>query len=304
MRRFLALARSAALEALAEPLSAVLFLVSLLTVHLVPVFHCHQFGAPERLPIECGFSALLVWGLVFATSAAVRSVGREIESGTAAVALARPVSRPLFFCAKCCGVFGAFFLFSVALASSTLLAAFSARVGALAAVEEGASRTWGPGVAVGIGTPIASFVLAALANRFFRMRFCVAACILMAIAQPLASALIRPLVSSVDVEWGVLSAFVVLFVGCSVFVALAGACAVRFSFPMVTAIVSVAVVLSFVWPLRGVIPDFSLFWLVDQMVAGNAMSAADILIALCSGAFLLGLWLSLGSILMIRRELP
>ena len=38
MRRFLALARSATLEALAEPLSAVLFLVALFTIHLAPVY--------------------------------------------------------------------------------------------------------------------------------------------------------------------------------------------------------------------------------------------------------------------------
>ncbi|MGN0846561.1 MAG: hypothetical protein ACI4RA_04160, partial [Kiritimatiellia bacterium] len=68
MRRFLALARSAALEALAEPLSAVVFLVALLTIHLAPVFHYHQFGEPGRLARECGFSALLVFGLVFATA--------------------------------------------------------------------------------------------------------------------------------------------------------------------------------------------------------------------------------------------
>ena len=103
MRRFWALARSAALEALAEPLSAILFLVALLAVQLLPVFHLHQFGDPARLPRECGFSALLVFGLVFATSAAVHAIGRELESGTAAAALARPVPRPLFFCAKVAG---------------------------------------------------------------------------------------------------------------------------------------------------------------------------------------------------------
>ena len=100
MRRFWALARSAALEALAEPLSAILFLIALLAVHLLPVFHLHQFDEPGRLSRECGFSALLMFGLAFATAAAVHSIGRELESGTAAAALARPVPRALFFCAK------------------------------------------------------------------------------------------------------------------------------------------------------------------------------------------------------------
>ena len=74
MRRFRSLVRSAVLETLAEPLSAVLFLVALLTIPLLPAFHCHQFGDAGRLPRECGFSALLVFGIVFATSSAVRVV--------------------------------------------------------------------------------------------------------------------------------------------------------------------------------------------------------------------------------------
>ena len=75
MRRFRSLVRSATLEALAEPLSAVLFLVALIAVPLLPAFHCHQFGEAGRLPRECGFSALLVFGIVFATASAVRVIG-------------------------------------------------------------------------------------------------------------------------------------------------------------------------------------------------------------------------------------
>ena len=129
MRRFAVLVRSAALEALAEPLSAILFLVALVAVHVLPSFHFHQFGEPGRLPRECGFSALLVFGLAFATSAAVHAVGRELESGTAAMALSRPVPRPLFFCAKIAGVFAALALFGVAVACATVLSVVSPRSG-------------------------------------------------------------------------------------------------------------------------------------------------------------------------------
>jgi biotin transporter BioY len=64
MRRFLALARTAALESLAEPLTAVLFLSGFAVTHLAPAFHYHQFGESGRLARECGFSALLVFGLL------------------------------------------------------------------------------------------------------------------------------------------------------------------------------------------------------------------------------------------------
>ena len=155
MRRFWALARSAALEALAEPLSAILFLVALLAVHLLPAFHLHQFGEPGRLSRECGFSALLVFGLVFATSAAVHSVGRELESGTAATALARPVPRSLFFCAKVAGVLAAFALFLFAVAGATLLSIVTSEMGRI--VTQGDVVAWGPGIAAGAGGTLAAF---------------------------------------------------------------------------------------------------------------------------------------------------
>ena len=100
MRRFFALAHASAMEALSEPLSCVLFFVAAMTVHLAPVFHYHQFGEPTRLPLECGLSALFVFGLVFASSAAFKTIGRELSSATASVALVRPLSRGLFFSAK------------------------------------------------------------------------------------------------------------------------------------------------------------------------------------------------------------
>ena len=122
MRRFLALARTAALESLAEPLTAVLFLSGFAVTHLAPAFHYHQFGESGRLARECGFSALLVFGLVFATGAAIRTIGREIESGTAAAALALAVPRTLFLAARLAGVLATLILFAAAIACATALA--------------------------------------------------------------------------------------------------------------------------------------------------------------------------------------
>ena len=121
MRRFFALARTAAVESLAEPLTAVLFLSGFGMVHLAPAFHYHQFGEAGRLARECGFSALLVFGLVFATASAVRTVGRELESGTAAAALALAVPRSLFLAAKIAGVVATLTLFAGAVACATAL---------------------------------------------------------------------------------------------------------------------------------------------------------------------------------------
>ena len=312
MRRFLALARSATLEALAEPLSAILFLVALATVHLAPVFHYHQFGEAGRLARECGFSALLVFGLVFATAAAVRAIGGEIASGTAAAALARPVPRGLFFCAKIAGVFASFFLFLIAIAAATVLATYSSAIGAAIAdtCEGPASRIWAPGLAAGIGLTLGAFILAAMLNRFIRARFCVSACVLMAAAQPLALLLALPageggFVLTVQVmPWNIVPALGVLASGCCVFITLAGALAVRLKPAPTAALVAGAVLTSFVWPVRAVLPEINRFWLVDRLAGGGALPWGEVGAAVAAAVCLVAFWLIAGSLLLQRRELP
>lgn len=301
MRRFWALARSAALEALAEPLSAILFLVALLAVHLLPVFHLHQFGEAGRLSRECGFSALLVFGLVFATSAAVHAIGRELESGTAAAALARPVPRSMFFCAKVAGVLAAFALFLLSVAGATLLSVVTSQMGRI--VTQGDVLVWGPGVAAGAGGTLLAFALAALGNGILRTRFCVGACLLMALAQPVALVGILFFNHS-PVPWSLLPALGVLALGCSVFVVMAGALAVCLKPAAVSALMTVAVLLSFVRPLRAVMPDINRFWLVDAFTSGGTIPARELCAAAGAGALLVAFWLVVGSVLLARREIP
>lgn len=301
MRRFWALARSAALEALAEPLSAILFLVALLAVHLLPVFHLHQFGEAGRLSRECGFSALLVFGLVFATSAAVHAIGRELESGTAAAALARPVPRSMFFCAKVAGVLAAFALFLLSVAGATLLSVVTSQMGRI--VTQGDVLVWGPGVAAGAGGTLLAFALAALGNGILRTRFCVGACLLMALVQPVALAGVL-LFNHSPVPWTLLPALGVLALGCSVFVVMAGALAVCLKPAAVSALMTVAVLLSFVRPLRAVMPDINRFWLVDAFTSGGTIPARELCAAAGAGALLVAFWLVVGSVLLARREIP
>ncbi len=301
MRRFWALARSAALEALAEPLSAILFLVALLAVHLLPVFHLHQFGEAGRLSRECGFSALLVFGLVFATSAAVHAIGRELESGTAAAALARPVPRSMFFCAKVAGVLAAFALFLLSVAGATLLSVVTSQMGRI--VTQGDVLVWGPGVAAGAGGTLLAFALAALGNGILRTRFCVGACLLMALVQPVALAGILFFNHS-PVPWSLLPALGVLALGCSVFVVMAGALAVCLKPAAVSALMTVAVLLSFVRPLRAVMPDINRFWLVDAFTSGGTIPARELCAAAGAGALLVAFWLVVGFVLLARREIP
>ena len=302
MRRFHALVRAAMLETLAEPLSAVLFLVALLTIPLLPAFHCHQFGEAGRLPRECGFSALLVFGVVFATSSAVRVIGGELSSGTASAALARDVSRPMFFCAKITGVLEAFALFVVAVGLSTLASVATAEMGE---VQESLGRfhLWLPGIAASVVLTLVGLSMAAALNRFFRMRFCVTACMSLVLAQLPALGLIVA-TAEVPLHWALLPALCVLAVGCCVFIVLSGALAVRLPSAAVTTGVALAVVSSFVWPIRAVLPDIERFWLVDAFAYGGAPTAGQLAVPLAAGVLLVAFWLAVGSILLERREIP
>lgn len=303
MRRFIVLVRTAALEALSEPLSSVLFLSALLAVPLLPVFHCHQFGEAGRLPRACGLSAALVFGLVFATASAVRVIGGEVRAGTASIVLARAVSRPLFFCAKVTGVFAAFVLFVAAVSLSTLVSVAAAETALHTAAAHAGLRVWGPGVAAPVGLTLIAFAGAAAANALARVRFCVTACLAVSVAQGVAAALVLPL-AAVPPAYHILGAFAVLTAGCCALIAFAGALAVRLAPAAVTACTAGAVLTSFIWPVRALWPDLHRFWLADAYAGGRMPSVETLAWTACAGVLLTVFWLTVGAILLERRELP
>lgn len=304
--RFAAMARSAALQALAEPLSAILFLVAMATIHLIPVFHYHQFGAAGRLARECGFSVVLVMGLVFAVSAAAKAVGGEISSGTAAAALARPVPRPLFFCARTAGVAAAFVLFLFGAAAGTLLSALTSVVGAHLVAAGAPSHVWPPGLALGLGGTLLALAGAAAANRFWRCRFCVSACLALALVQLPALGLCLLLVPHAAgvVAWEILPPMGLLAMGCGVFLVFSAALSVYLRPAVVSALVSAAVLLSFAAPVRALFPDFARFWLADRIVDGRLPSVGEMSASAAAAVLLMAFWLAVGSCLMSKREIP
>ncbi len=192
MRRFIAIARTTALEILAEPLSLLVLSASLALAVLAPAFHYHQFGEPSRMARDAGLSALFVGGLMFAIVGAVRSVRREFESGTAAVALSHPVTRAQFLMAKACGTYAAFLLFAFVLGSVTAVMVNGSMIGAAVAKKTGdIPRIWGVSYACGVASFVLPYVVGALFNRFFRSRFALSA-FMTAICIALASLFYRP----------------------------------------------------------------------------------------------------------------
>ena len=291
MRRFLAITRTAAIETMSQPLSAILFPVAMLAVHLLPALQYHRFGAPGRLARETGLSALFVFGLIFAVPAAARAIGRELETGTAAAALALGVSRPLYLSARLAGVLSVFALFFAGVLSATALSAFSCAKAATIFTGEGVTRVWGPAFAVGVSGALLAFAVAAFLNRFLNRRFCLWTCLL-AVGLQLPG---LSLLESAEPVVAALPAFVALAAACGVYVVMAGALATRLKDNGVAACVVAAVAAGFLAPVHFLVPDMRMFWLAEgEMAAAGPISA---------GLCLAALWLLAGCISLERKEL-
>ena len=291
MRRFTAIARTAAIETMSQPLSAILFPVAVLAIHLLPAFQYHRFGAAGRLARETGLSVLFVFGLFFAVPAVVRVIGRELETGTAAAALALGVSRSLYFVARLTGTLVVFLLFLFAVAAATALSSFSCVKASTIFSQAGVVRVWGPAILVGVAGSLAPFGVAALLNRFANRRFCLWTCLLTVLFQLPGLALLEdasPL-RAMAPALGALAA------ACVVYVAMAGALATRLKANGVTACVVAAVAAGFLSPVKFLAPDMRVFWLEEGATAAGGPIVA--------GAALAALWLLIGCISMERKEL-
>ena len=291
MRRFLAISRTAAIETMSQPLSAILFPVAMLAVHLLPALQYHRFGAPGRLARETGLSALFVFGLLFAVPAAVRAIGRELETGTAAAALALGVSRALYLSARLAGVLAVFLLFFAGVLSSTALSSFSCIKAASIFTGEGVTRVWGPAFAAGVAGSLLAFAGAAFMNRFMNRRFCLWSCLLAVGLQFPGLALLDSPAAAV----AALPAFGALAAACGVYIVMAGALATRLKANGVTACVVAAVAAGFLSPVKFLVPDMRVFWLAEGETAAAMPIAAGLCLAI--------LWLLAGCISLERKEL-
>lgn len=291
MRRFAAIARTAAVETMSQPLSAILFPVAALAVHMLPAFQYHRFGLPGRLARETGLSSLFVFGLLFSVPAMVRTVGRELDAGIAASTLALGVSRSLYFVAHFAGTLFVFLMFFAAISAATVLSSFSCVKADSIFVVDGVVRVWGPAFAVGVCSSLAPFAVAALLNRFWNRRFCLWTCLLTVLFQLPGVALVDDVSSVVSTA----PSFCSLAMACAVYVAMAGALSVCMKANGVAACVAAAVVAGFAFPVGFIAPDMGVFWLAE----GDASAFAP----LCAGVALSVLWLVAGCALLERKEL-
>lgn len=173
MKPIKAIIKATALSIISEPLSLLLLLSALLVSTLAPAFHYHQFGDPTRMARDAGVSALVVFGSLFAATGAIKTFRREIESGTAALALSHAVTRKAYFVAKCIGVFVALTLFVIAVLANSITIVNGSAIGAKIASSSGdIARLYGPSFLIGIAIFLLPVIFAAFLNRFASFRFC------------------------------------------------------------------------------------------------------------------------------------
>ena len=224
VRRFFSMVKVSALEALSEPLALLLTLSAMTMAALVPAMHYHQFGESTRMARDAGFSALFMFGAAYAIFLPIKGMRREIESGTASIALAHGVSRKMFFLAKATGVYVAFLIFACTLTALSLTAINGAGIGGKIALRTGEiAKMWGPSLSWAMTAIVASPIIGALANRFLGWRF-VPASTIFALIISIVSAAYR---FDASMALRLMPGFLVLAVPPAVFVFLSSAFAAR-----------------------------------------------------------------------------
>ena len=173
-RQLRALAYATLLEGMQQPAALLLLLACVILTGITPVFQFHSLGEEGRLARDSGLAYMLVFGLVLAATAASGTLSSEIERGTAAATLSKPVPRALFLAAKYCGVLGLVLILWSASLVATLLAE-RASEHFVSSGDEGGSQADHLTTILALLGPLAALAVAGILNFRRRARFGVAA---------------------------------------------------------------------------------------------------------------------------------
>lgn len=323
LRQLTALAYATLLEGMQQPAALLLMLSCVVLTVLTPVFQFHTLSEEGRLARDSGLAFMLVFGLALAATSASGGLTAEIERGTAAAALSKPVPRALFLVSKFLGVMGLLLIFWLAGLAVTLLAErasehfvesgedigrqsdnFTATLSLLASA--GALAIGGLlnyrrrvrfGVAAFLGVPIALGVVLLVCgcyNRFGRLVW------------------YRP-----DLNPRVLAAAVLVLLALALFAALATALATRLSSGPTLALcalvlgfgltgdfwLSHAAPLSSRGLLGGLVPNILQFWMCDALADGGCIPWRYVVHAAAYAATWCALTLSVGALALRTRDL-
>lgn len=162
LKQFLGVARLTAREAWRQPACLLITLSCVSFMALLPALIMHVMGDPDKLVRDSALALQFVGGLVLAGYTACAAMKHEIQRGTVATVLTKPVGRGLFFLAKFAGVAGVLVVYAVATSLTTILATRM--------VRESYTIDWWTGIPLWLGILLAVLLAGAinyLTNRPF-----------------------------------------------------------------------------------------------------------------------------------------
>ncbi len=319
LRRLRAIAATTAAELYGQPAVLLLTLCGVIATALIPFLQLHSFGEAGRLARDGGLAYQLVIGLVLAVVASSSSIHDEVANGTAAAALAKPVSRELFLVGKWLGVMVATARFWFCTLAATLLA------------ERIAERLDGhdyvtdkPVQFLLFLVPILALVTAGILHNRRRARFCRTALAFLAafLAATLAASLLftRRTVFSpsfANLHIAVVPVSLLIFLSLGVYAAIATALATRLraSPALVVCLLLLFLGLSSdtllasssplpVRLLSALIPNLQSFWMCDALAPGRALPPHYLLLAALYSATLVCAALGAGMLSFRGKDIP
>ncbi len=316
IRPFIAIARLASLEAIRRPVFLLVSLSVTAGILLLPLLLNYTLGDSARIIRDSALAFYLVGGVLLGAQAAADGFSRELRRGTAAIILAKPVPRTLFFLAKITGAWGALALFSVVALTATLLA-----------VRAGASdlRLDGAAVLPSLAALVLAPALAGIWNHRTRRPFASATFFLLLFLLLLALAISAIFPTPLDrltfprqFDWNLLTVGFLLALCLGMAASLAGALATRWPTSPVLLLVAGVFLLgllsdSFLGPhlesslvarLAYVLPpNVQAFWLVDALDAAIAIPPRYLLQATAYAAAWSAAVLALGAAAFRQLEI-
>ena len=314
---------STAIEGLQQPVVMMLALACFVLVALQPVVQMHTFGEPGRLARDCGMGFLLVFGILVAAFTAGSTLAAEIRDGTAATALAKPVSRAAFLVGKFLGSCVVAAAFAWCQTWATLLAARTAEAYVETASTAGFRRD-ALCALLSLAVPALSLGLAALVSARTRRRFGLWFFAFLAALPPLAAALLG--LFARDGSWLGFAAWspgldarlvplaVQLLLLVAVFCAIATALTTRLPTGPAVALSFLVLLLGFLADgaaaggpagklLYALVPDAQHFWTADALARGGTIPASHTLRAALYAASYCAAVLALGCVSFRKKDL-
>jgi ABC-type transport system involved in multi-copper enzyme maturation permease subunit len=302
-----------------QPVFLLLMTLSTLFEIFLACINYFGFGDEPKLAKNTALAVMLLAGLFGAVLSASASVGREIRSGTALAVLAKPVGRGQFLLAKYAGL-------AAALALLALVNCIGVLLNTRMAFDAYGEVDF-PGLGVFCAAMALAYIIAAFTNYFLRRPFVSDAVFAVVVMAVVAFALLQYIPRDAGrmgadykgIDWRVIPASALIYMGVLVLAALALACSTRVDLVPTLAICSALFLMGlmsdYFWGERAkagawwasvlyaVTPNWQLFWLADALESNNKIPLSYLAEAFGYACAYVGAILAVALMLFEDREL-